>query len=159
MTATVAAVVVWAEEWVLVVSRDLTCLLEIRHCCESIATKVFVPSKALNAGSTFPPLAIRTALTTAASIEGNASRKVFSACCCGFKGRGGFGGGVSSTSVFGIAGISFSEVVWIIGFVASDVMGASSSNSSSCAIGAESGRTLAFCIVASCQSRVQYQPI
>lgn len=55
-----------------------------------------MPSRALNAGSTWPPLAARTALTTDASIEGKASFRVVSACSRGFIGRGGFGGGASS---------------------------------------------------------------
>ena len=50
----------------------------------------------MKAGSTRPPLARKTALTTVASIEGKASRKVFSACCVGLNGRGGLGGGASS---------------------------------------------------------------
>jgi hypothetical protein len=55
-------------------------------------------SRALKAGSTFPPLATRTALTTFASMAGNASINVFSACCCVLMGRGGLGGGISVAS-------------------------------------------------------------
>ena len=55
-----------------------------------------IPSRALKAGSTLPPLAVRTALTTLASMVGNASFRVFSACCRGLKGRGGLAGGASS---------------------------------------------------------------
>ena len=56
-----------------------------------------LPRSALNAGSTLPPLARSTAFTTAASIFGKASLRVFSACCIGFTGRGGFGGATSSS--------------------------------------------------------------
>lgn len=38
---------------------------------------------------------MRTAFTTAASMLGKASFNVFSACCCGLSGRGGFAGGFS----------------------------------------------------------------
>ncbi len=61
----------------------------------------FSPRSALKAGSTFPPLAFRTALTTAASIEGKASFRVISACCAGAKGRGGLGGGMPSSPAGG----------------------------------------------------------
>jgi hypothetical protein len=54
-----------------------------------------VLSSALKAGSTFPPLATRTALMTLLSMSGKASISVFCACCCGDMGRGGFGGGIS----------------------------------------------------------------
>jgi hypothetical protein len=64
------------------------------------AAKSYIPSRALNAGSTRPPLAIKTALTTAASMLGKASFKVFSACCCGLNGRGGLGGGISSLALW-----------------------------------------------------------
>jgi hypothetical protein len=63
-----------------------------------------LPSSALKAGSTRPPLAVRTAFTTAASMLGKASFRVFSACCCGLRGRGGFGGGTSSSSTVGFGG-------------------------------------------------------
>ena len=53
-------------------------------------------SNALNAGSACPPLAVRTALTIAASIVGKASFSVFSACSRALSGRGGFWGGDSS---------------------------------------------------------------
>lgn len=58
---------------------------------------MFVPRRALKAGSTRPPLADSTAFTTAASMLGKASLRVCSFCCCGLKGRGGFGGASSST--------------------------------------------------------------
>ncbi len=51
---------------------------------------------ALNAGSTLPPLASRTALTTLVSISGKASISVFCAWAFGSAGRGGFCGGISS---------------------------------------------------------------
>jgi hypothetical protein len=51
---------------------------------------------ALNAGSTFPPLARRTALTTFVSMSGKASISVFCAWTLGSAGRGGFCGGISS---------------------------------------------------------------
>ena len=53
----------------------------------------------MKAGSTFPPLARSTAFTTAASIDGKASFRVFSACCSGANGRGGLGGATSSLGV------------------------------------------------------------
>ena len=40
---------------------------------------------------------------------GNASLSVFSACCCGLSGRGGLGGGTSSTALCG--GTAEAEVV------------------------------------------------
>ena len=55
-----------------------------------------MPNKALKAGSTCPPLAASTALTTDASMLGKASFKVFSACTRALTGRGGLAGGVSS---------------------------------------------------------------
>lgn len=57
-----------------------------------------VLNSALNAGSTLPPLATKTALMTLLSMSGNASISVFCACCCGDMGRGGFGGGMSVAS-------------------------------------------------------------
>lgn len=60
-----------------------------------------IPRSALNAGSICPPLAVKTALTTTASMLGNASFRVFSACCCGLSGRGGLGGGMSSARIVG----------------------------------------------------------
>lgn len=56
-----------------------------------------MPNKALKAGSTLPPLAVRTARTTLASMVGKASLSVISACSRGLKGLGGFGGGASSS--------------------------------------------------------------
>lgn len=55
-----------------------------------------IPRRALKAGSTCPPLAARTALTTPGSTPGNASRRVVSACSRALTGRGGFAGGTSS---------------------------------------------------------------
>ena len=55
-----------------------------------------MPSRALKAGSTCPPLAESTAFTTVASMDGKASLRVASACSRGLIGRGGLGGGASS---------------------------------------------------------------
>ena len=77
-------------------SLDLTCLYGVNIRTNPSLYLEVIPSRALNAGSTLPPLARRTALTTAASMDGKASLRVFSACCSGFKGRGGFGGATSS---------------------------------------------------------------
>jgi hypothetical protein len=57
-----------------------------------------VLSNALKAGSTLPPLATRTALTTLGSTSGKASISVFCACTWGSTGRGGFWGGISVAS-------------------------------------------------------------
>jgi len=65
-----------------------------------------LPRRALKAGSTLPPLAVNTALMTAASMLGNASLRVFSACCCGLRGRGGFGGAASSSTVAGFGTVA-----------------------------------------------------
>lgn len=80
----------------------------VRHACMlSAMLKLYesfvsvlgvVLSSALKAGSTFPPLATSTALTTLVSMPGKASMSVFSACWCGLIGRGGFGGGISVAS-------------------------------------------------------------
>lgn len=75
----------------------LTCLVTLSFMsakCMSLGESL--PRRALKAGSTLPPLARSTALTTAASMDGNASFSVFSACCSGANGRGGFGGATSS---------------------------------------------------------------
>ena len=63
-----------------------------------LATGSHVLSSALKAGSTLPPLATRTALTTLASTLGKASTSVFCACTWGSTGRGGFWGGISVAS-------------------------------------------------------------
>lgn len=67
-----------------------------------------MPRSASKAGSTLPPLAVRTAFTTATSIDGKASIRVFSACSRGLRGLGGFagGGGSSDPDVGRIAGAS-----------------------------------------------------
>ena len=70
------------------------------------ASGSLIPSKALNAGSTSPLLAVRTALTTAASIVGNASRSVFSFCSRWLRGLEGFLGGSSLGSGAGVASVS-----------------------------------------------------
>jgi hypothetical protein len=58
-----------------------------------------MPRRASKAGSTLPPLAESTAFTTVASMEGNASFRVFSACSRGLRGLGGFTGGAGSSEV------------------------------------------------------------
>lgn len=65
-------------------SRQLICLMKIQ---------IVLLSKALKAGSTFPPLAKSTAFTTLRSIAGKASMRVASASAFGSTGLGGFGGG------------------------------------------------------------------
>ena len=104
----------------------------------------YPPKRALNAGSTFPPLARRTARTTAASIAGKASFKVFSACCMGFAGRGGFGGATSSSEpgVGRADGVSFLGVA-ARGWGEAWVSCGSSSKSSSRAVVGDSG---GFCV-------------
>ncbi len=57
-----------------------------------------VPSRALKAGSTLPPLATSTAFITLVSSEGKASINVASACAWGLIGLGGFGGGADCSS-------------------------------------------------------------
>ena len=81
---------------------DLTCLDIVSLCITHVLNLSCIPKRALNAGSILPPLALNTAFTTAASIEGNASFKVFSACCSGARGRGGFAGGASSVPGRGV---------------------------------------------------------
>lgn len=71
---------------------------EVSNVLEVMIAASDAPSRALNAGSTLPPLAINTALTTLASMSGKASIKVFSAWTCGLEGRGGFAGGSSSSA-------------------------------------------------------------
>lgn len=79
----------------------------------------------MNAGSSLPPLATSTALTTLASKLGNASISVASASDVGFVGRGGCGGGLSSVFVFG--GLLRFSVLVVFST-------ASSSNSNGCAV-------------------------
>lgn len=94
----------------------------------------------MKAGSTCPPLARKTALTTAASIEGKASFKVFSACCSGANGRGGLGGGASSAA----PEVGFS--VATADFRGEDgVSAVSSSKSKAFAVVGDSGRASGFC--------------
>lgn len=94
----------------------------------------------MKAGSTRPPLARKTALTTAASMEGKASFKVFSACCSGANGRGGLGGGTSSPAL----GFGFS--VGIAEFMGdADVSAVSSSKSNAFAVVGDSGGASGFC--------------
>ena len=93
----------------------------------------------MNAGSTFPPLARSTALTTAASMDGKASFKVFSACCSGFNGRGGLGGPTSSPD----PGARVVEVEVGFGGDAGVSIG-SSSKSRALAVVGDSGRSSGF---------------
>ena len=98
-----------------------------------------MPSRALNAGSSRPPLARKTAFTTLASIEGNASLRVFSACCSGPSGRGGFGGAASSPEPgvgVGLEGAGFGGDA--------GVSAVSSSKSRAFAVVGDSGRGSAF---------------
>lgn len=102
------------------------------------------PRRALKAGSTLPPLARSTARTTAASILGNASFRVFSACCIGFPGLGGFGGATSSPE----PGVGRADCVSFFGVGArgwgeAQVSWGSSSKSSSRAVVGDSG---GFCV-------------
>ena len=98
----------------------------------------------MNAGSTFPPLARNTALTTAASIEGKASFKVLSACCSGANGRGGFGGATSSPD-------PVCEVVDALVDFGGDagVSRGSSSKSNALAVVGDSGRSSNLCAMIS----------
>ena len=94
-----------------------------------------MPSRALKAGSSRPPLARRTALTTATSIDGKASLRVFSACCSGASGRGGLGGATASCVS---RGKSEAEEAGFGGDV--EVSAVSSSKSSALAVVGDSGR-------------------
>ena len=93
----------------------------------------------MKAGSTFPPLARKTAFTTAASMEGNASLSVFSACCSGANGRGGFGGATSSADV----GCEKADGWSAFGGDAGVSVG-SSSKSNALAVVGDSGRSSSF---------------
>jgi len=68
-----------------------------------------MPNKALKAGSTLPPLAVKTALMTLISMEGNASLSVFSACSRGLSGleagASSLGGGRGVGSIFAVDGL------------------------------------------------------
>ena len=59
-------------------------------------SKASLPSRALKAGSTLPPLALSTALMTVSSTVGNASFKIMTFFWASVSGRGGFGGAVSA---------------------------------------------------------------
>ena len=91
-----------------------------------------MPSNALNAGSTSPPLAVSTARITAKSIAGNASLSVFCACSRALTGRGGLVGGASS---LGGGGGTFC----FEGVVVAVVVSCSSSKSRGCAVVGDSG--------------------
>jgi hypothetical protein len=100
-------------------------------------------SSALKAGSTLPPLATSTALTTLLSISGKASISVFCACCCGDMGRGGLGGGISVASSLkrtpglgDLGGGGDATVSWVAAVVGASL---SSSKSSSRAVVGLSG--------------------
>lgn len=119
---------------------DLTCLVTLSFpSAECRSHRGYLPKSALKAGSTFPPLARSTALTTAASIEGNASFSVFSACCSGDNGRGGFGGATSSPDTGRGAweeGVAFGDAGVSVG---------SSSKSNAFAVVGDSGGASGFC--------------
>ena len=119
---------------------DLTCLNTISIPQNKQKSYLQIPRRALKAGSTRPPLARNTALTTAASIEGKASLNVFSACCSGASGRGGLGGGTSSPAPdvgfpIGAPGFKGEEAVSVV----------SSSKSKAFAVVGDSGRGSGFC--------------
>ena len=68
----------------------------LRASAQQVATanRFDIPSRALKAGSTRPPLAVRTALITPSSTVGNASFNMSWFFCASVIGRGGLGGGV-----------------------------------------------------------------
>src|SRR5271154_2193210 len=101
-----------------------------------------MPRRALKAGSTDPPLAVRTALMIAASIDGKASFRVISACSWGGRGLGGFTGG-TSTIVLGldVAGSSSSKLLW------APWSCASSSKSNGRAVVGDSGGIVEDCLI------------
>jgi hypothetical protein len=78
-----------------------------------------MPSRALNAGSTSPPLAVSTALMTPGSIEGNASFRVVSACSRGLSGLGGFVGTGPSSLGGGLGWLS--ALLLLVGVVTTPV--------------------------------------
>lgn len=101
-----------------------------------------MPKRALNAGSTFPPLAERTARTTLASMDGKASFKVISACSLGLSGRGGFAGGAGSSLGGRVGSVSGLDV-----FVGVDMVPVSWSLSKSrgrAVVGDSGGPSVAF---------------
>jgi len=131
----------WRLDW-----RCWFCSVWVGHACDNLSSRQNScrmqrnqPSRALKAGSTFPPLARKTALTTAASMEGNASLSVFSACCSGANGRGGFGGATSSTD----AGCEKADGWSAFGGGAGVSIG-SSSKSNALAVVGDSGRSSSF---------------
>jgi len=122
------------------------CCIRIGHTWTRSAFRVgdkasvgLIPSRALKAGSRRPLLARRTALTTAASIEGKASLRVVSACCSGAMGRGGLGGATSSPE----PGCGSGEVGGALGGDVSVSVG-SSSKSKALAVVGDSGRSSTF---------------
>ena len=73
-------------------------------------------------------------------MEGNASFRVFSACCSGANGRGGLGGGTSSP----VPTVDFS--VGVVNFNGEESVSAlSSSKSKAFAVVGDSGRASGFC--------------
>ena len=75
-------------------------------------------------------------------MEGNASFRVFSACCSGASGRGGLGGGTSSPA--SAAGFSVGAIV----FKGEECVSAlSSSKSKAFAVVGDSGRASGFCYI------------
>lgn len=95
------------------------------------ARHVNVLSKALKAGSTLPWLATKTALTTLGSVSGKASIRVASVCAMGLMGRGGFGGGVSSSLLAGSWKLTFLGCGEVVEGAAAAGVGASSSEAKS----------------------------
>src|SRR5271156_3106801 len=107
--------------------------------CESGS---LIPRRALKAGSTAPPLAVRTALIIAASVDGKASFRVISACSRRGRGLGGFTGGTSAI-VLGLdtADSSPSKLLW------APWSCASSSKSNGRAVVGDSGGIIEDCLV------------
>lgn len=108
-------------------------------------------SRALKAWSTLYRLATNTALTTFASVSGNASMSVASAWACGLIGRGGFGGGASSSSTLGC---SFDVSVVDLGLAVDESWASfsSSSKSSGCAVVGDS----ALCVCSGQHERMVF---
>ena len=142
--ASVLAAVVGVLAQVLSENPDLTCLDGVSIPTNSSCGFGLRPSRALNAGSTLPPLARKTALTTAASMAGKASLRVISACCSGFMGRGGFGGGKSSPEPG--CGTEVGVLEGTLRWEGDDgISWGSSSKSNSRAVVGDSGGPVGFC--------------
>ena len=80
---------------------------------------------------------------TAPSIDGKASFRVFSACCSGFNGRGGFGGATSSSELGCAAVVGVVEDT-LRGDADDGFSWGSSSKSSSRAVVGDSGGPVGF---------------